>query len=161
MKLLLLLSLIITLTACSGSRPENLGVYQGTFTPCPNSPNCVSSFADKSDQQHAIAAIAYADNTQIMQQITALLEATDNARIVTRSEHYLYAEFVSDWMGYVDDVEFYHLPEQQLIHVRSASRLGYGDMGVNRKRIEMLRSQLVRSIKEPRPNKLMSPMKLN
>ncbi|MGH7970152.1 MAG: DUF1499 domain-containing protein, partial [Limisphaerales bacterium] len=55
--------------------------------------------------------------------------------------HYLHAEFRSPLMGFVDDVEFVLAPEQKLIHVRSAARLGYSDFGVNRKRAEFLRAQ--------------------
>jgi uncharacterized protein (DUF1499 family) len=142
MNKILLLTLIVAISACSGSRPSNLGINDGALAPCPESPNCVVSFADKADEQHAIAAIAYSDNNHIMQQLKALLEASENAEIVSVSEYYVHAEFVSSLMRFVDDVEFYIVPEQQLIHVRSASRLGRSDFGVNRQRIEMLRNQI-------------------
>jgi uncharacterized protein (DUF1499 family) len=142
MNKILLLTLIVAISACSGSRPSNLGINDGALAPCPESPNCVVSFADKTDEQHAIAAIAYSDNNHIMQQLKALLEASENAEIVSVSEYYVHAEFVSSLMRFVDDVEFYIVPEQQLIHVRSASRLGRSDFGVNRQRIEMLRNQI-------------------
>ena len=58
---------------------------------------------------------------------------------------YLYAEYSSALFGFVDDVEFYFPPETHIIHVRSASRLGHSDLGVNRKRIEAIRARLLRS----------------
>jgi len=142
MNKILLLTLVMAISACSGNRPNNLGVNDGTLTPCPESPNCVSSFADKADEQHAIAAIAYSENSKIIEQLKTVLEEVGNAEVVSASENYIHAEFVSTLMRFVDDVEFYIVPEQQVIHVRSASRLGKGDMGVNRQRIEMLRSQI-------------------
>jgi uncharacterized protein (DUF1499 family) len=61
-------------------------------------------------------------------------------QIISEEGNYLYAEFTSSLMGYVDDVEFLAAPEQNIVHVRSASRLGYSDMGVNRARVETIRS---------------------
>ena len=64
------------------------------------------------------------------------------ARIIDSEDNYLYAEFTSRLMGFVDDVEFLYDPDAGITHVRSASRLGYSDMGVNRKRIESIRDSL-------------------
>ena len=61
-------------------------------------------------------------------------------KIVTENETYLYAEFASNLMGFVDDVEFYLDKTAGVIHVRSASRLGQSDLGVNRQRIEAIRA---------------------
>ncbi len=63
----------------------------------------------------------------------------DRVNIVSEQDNYLYAEFTSRLMGYVDDVEFLADATQNLVHVRSASRLGHSDMGVNRNRIEAIR----------------------
>ena len=62
--------------------------------------------------------------------------------IVEERADYLYAEFASRLLGFVDDVEFYFPPNERIIHVRSASRLGHSDFGVNRKRIEDIRAKL-------------------
>ena len=66
----------------------------------------------------------------------------DRVTIITQNENYLYAEFTSAIMRFVDDVEFLYDPGQQVVQIRSASRLGKSDLGVNRKRIEFIRSAL-------------------
>lgn len=66
----------------------------------------------------------------------------EGADIIMETDHYLYAEFTSKTMRFVDDVEFYLDEENRLLNFRSASRLGYGDFGVNRKRIESIRSAI-------------------
>lgn len=142
MNKILLLTIAIAISACSGTRPNNLGVSGGMLSACPESPNCVSSFADKENAQHAIAPIAYSDSSNIMEQLKLVLEETSDADIINASDNYIHVEFVSSLMRFVDDVEFYIAPGQQVIHVRSASRLGKSDMGVNRQRIEMLRRQI-------------------
>ena len=127
-----LLSIIPFLAACAGEPPQNIGVQNGRLTPCPESPNCVSSFA--SDSEHAIDSIAAS-----LEQIEGALLQLPAANIVSASADYLYAEFTSSIMGFVDDVEFLHDRASGLTHVRSASRLGYSDLGANRKRIESIR----------------------
>lgn len=130
-----LLALLPFLTACAGEPPQNIGVRDGRLTSCPESPNCVSSY--ESSEEHSIAALA-ANLTQIQQ----ILLAMDEANIVEQSSNYLYAEFTSSLMGYVDDVEFLYDAASNATQVRSASRIGYSDMGANRKRVEAIRSQL-------------------
>ena len=128
----LLFSIIPILAACAGEPPQNIGVQNGRLTPCPESPNCVSSFA--SDEEHSIEPIAAS-----LEQIEQVLLKLPAANIVSASADYLYVEFTSRIMGFVDDVEFLHDRSSGLTHVRSASRLGYGDLGANRKRIESIR----------------------
>ena len=130
-----LLSIIPLLTACAGEPPQNIGVQDGRLTPCPESPNCVSSF--DTDETHAITPIAA--NLEQIEQVLLGMEAVN---IVEAGDDYLYAEFTSRIMGFVDDVEFMYDRAAGITHVRSASRLGYGDMGVNRERIEAIRSAL-------------------
>ncbi|NEO25719.1 MAG: DUF1499 domain-containing protein [Kamptonema sp. SIO4C4] len=128
-------------TFLSGTAPTNLGVTSGQLAPCPSSPNCVNSQSD--DPTHAIAPLQYKGNgTDTLAQIKALVEKRDRTNIKAATDNYLYAEFISRWMGYVDDVEFWVNPEEKQIEVRSASRLGESDLGVNRQRIETLRQDL-------------------
>jgi uncharacterized protein (DUF1499 family) len=131
----LLLSLISFLAACAGEPTQNIGVQHGKLTSCPESPNCVSSNA--SDDTHRIEPIA-AD----LDQIKRVLLGLNEANIVSADSNYLHAEFTSRIMRYVDDVEFLYDRPAGVTHVRSASRLGYSDLGANRKRIESLRSEL-------------------
>jgi uncharacterized protein (DUF1499 family) len=126
----------------SGTRPDNLGVKDGKLAPCPASPNCVISQGN-TDAEHAIAPLSYSgDKAAAMAQLEAIVNGMERTNIIQKTDDYLYAEFASKLMGYVDDVEFYLDPAESVIHVRSASRLGQSDLGVNRQRIEAIRSQL-------------------
>ncbi|MGB3201944.1 MAG: DUF1499 domain-containing protein [Nodosilinea sp.] len=125
----------------AGDRPTNLGVKAGKLAPCPNSPNCVVSQGD-ADAEHAIAPLAYSgDPVEAMAQLVAVVNAMPRTTMVESTDTYLYAEFASKLMGFVDDVEFYLDPAESVIQVRSASRMGKSDLGVNRQRIEAIRAQ--------------------
>lgn len=125
----------------AGKRPDNLGVRNGKLTPCPNTPNCVIS--QSSDTEHSIEPLTYNSTTaEAMADLKSAIQAMKKTKIITENKNYLYAEFTSAIMGFVDDVEFYLDEGAKLIHVRSASRLGQSDLGVNRKRIETIRTKL-------------------
>lgn len=125
----------------AGNRPNNLGVNNGKLAPCPNSPNCVSS--QSSDVGHSIAPLTYSSTPEeAIAKLKSVIESLPRTKIITESNDYLYAEFKSALMGFVDDVEFYLDPKANVIQVRSASRLGQSDLGVNRKRIETIRAKL-------------------
>ncbi|MFM6230702.1 MAG: DUF1499 domain-containing protein [Planktothrix sp.] len=133
-------AVIASLFSFSGTRPTNLGVEQGKLAPCPNTPNCVSS--QSIDPQHQIEPFTVQNDPKLaFEQIKTILENTENAAIITAEPDYIYAEFTSPIMGFVDDVEFYLDEPENLIQVRSASRLGESDLGVNRKRIEAIRAE--------------------
>lgn len=131
-----LMASLWTLIGCSGQRPDNLGLRDGALTPCPDSPNCVCSCETR--DSHHIAPLP-----GDMAQLRAVLAQLPRVHIVRDDGDYLHAEFTTRLMRYVDDVEFLYQPEQQQIAVRSASRLGYSDMGANRQRIENLRQLLL------------------
>ncbi|MFT4886535.1 MAG: hypothetical protein ACJA2D_000745 [Pseudohongiellaceae bacterium] len=131
----ILISILPFLAACAGEPPQNIGVQEGKLTACPDSPNCVSSF--ETDEEHGIQPL-----TGNLEQIGIILQGLDQANIVSASDNYLYAEFTSSLMGYVDDVEFMYNEAAGVTHVRSASRLGHSDLGANRKRIEAIRAAL-------------------
>jgi uncharacterized protein (DUF1499 family) len=123
---------LLTLLGCAGDRPATLGAHNNQLAACPDSPNCVSSFDTR--ESHGIAPLQGS-----MGAVRAALTQMPRTRIITDSGDYLHAEFTSRLMGYVDDVEFLTDASQGLVHVRSASRLGYSDMGVNRERVETIR----------------------
>ena len=126
----------------SGTRPDNLGVNNGKLAACPKSPNCVSSQSPNSDTIHFIQPLNYnCAPEKALADLKAVIEAEERTKIITESQDYLYAEFKSALMGYVDDVEFYLDSGSNTIHLRSASRLGQSDLGVNRKRIETIRTK--------------------
>ncbi|MFZ1642101.1 MAG: DUF1499 domain-containing protein [Candidatus Contendobacter sp.] len=127
---------VLALTAgCSGGRPPtSLGVTAGRLAPCPGSPNCVSSEAAVAEQR--VAPLRY-DGNAARARLLDVLNGMERARIVQSTDDYLHAEFRSAVFGFVDDVEFYFHPPGT-IQLRSASRTGYYDFGVNRERIETI-----------------------
>lgn len=120
----------------AGKRPTNLGVKEGKLAPCPDTPNCVSS--QSNDSEHAIDPLPYVS----IADLKTVVESMERTTIIEETENYLYVEFKSKLMGFVDDVEFYKDDANQVVNVRSASRLGKSDLGVNRKRVEAIRQQL-------------------
>ena len=114
--------------------------------PCPDSPNCVSS--QSTDPVHFIEPLRYTGNlADARQKLIDLLETLKRARLISVETNYIHAEFRSLIFNFVDDVEFYFSPEDLIIHVRSASRTGYYDFGVNRRRVEWLRVTFEHSVK--------------
>ncbi len=125
----------------AGKRPNNLGISNGKLAPCPNSPNCVSS--QSTDAAHKIAPLTFTSTPeQAIANLKKIIQSLPRTQIITESPDYLYAEFKSALLGFVDDVEFYLDRNANVIQVRSASRLGQSDLGVNRKRIETIRAKL-------------------
>jgi uncharacterized protein (DUF1499 family) len=138
-KPILALPLLVLLSACSGTAPDNLGIHDGQLRVCPDSPNCVNSQA--SDARHAIKPLPLkgsAEETQAL--LKALLSEEPRVSLVDEAPGYLRAEYSSKLMRFVDDVEF--MIGASAVDVRSASRLGYADFDVNRERIERLRKRL-------------------
>jgi len=125
-------------TGCAGKRPGNLGVSSGLLQPCPDSPNCVLS--QGADEEHKIDPLVLESSPpEALAKLKEIILEMERTSIIEETDNYLYAEFKSAGMGFVDDVEFYIDAENKVIHVRSASRVGYGDFGANRKRIEAIR----------------------
>jgi uncharacterized protein (DUF1499 family) len=121
----------------SWKRPATLGVTGGKLSPAKRTPNCVSSQADPADAEHYIPPLAFRGDFDALQRI---VEGMRGARVIKREGNYLYAEYRTPIMRYVDDLELLHDAQAGVVHVRSASRLGRRDFGVNRKRVERLRA---------------------
>jgi uncharacterized protein (DUF1499 family) len=101
------------------------------LSPCPNSPNCVSS--QSTDSARFIEPLRYTGRlADARQKLIDLLENSKRTRLISVETDYLHAEFRSLILNFVDDVEFYFSSEDPIVHVRSASRTGYYDFGVNR-----------------------------
>ncbi len=129
------------LVGCTGIRPDNLGVRDGKLAPCPSTPNCASS--QSTDAEHAVAPLPYTGPAgPAIDDLKKIILAVPRTRIIAEQHGYLRAEFSSLIFRFVDDVEFYANEPLQRIEVRSASRLGRSDLGVNRKRIEEIRARL-------------------
>ncbi len=106
---------------------------------CPSSPNCVSTQA--LDEGHAIAPIRYRKSrAEAKEALKEVIRSLPRMQLVEEDETYLHYEATSLLFRFVDDVEFLLDDETKTIHFRSASRTGYGDLGVNRKRMEQVRA---------------------
>ncbi|MDQ3415019.1 MAG: DUF1499 domain-containing protein [Verrucomicrobiota bacterium] len=111
------------------------------FAPCPASPNCVSN--DAQDSRHRIAPfVLMSSHNNIWPEIRAAVLTLPRTRVIVDEENYLHAECRSAVLGFADDLEIQFRPKEGLIAVRSASRKGYYDFGVNRRRAETLRGLL-------------------
>ena len=124
----------------AGARPDRLGLHAGTLRPCPPTRNCVSSEAGTPASQ-LVAPLPAPSGAGEMTRLAAIIEAWPRTKIVSAGEGYIHAEFTSLLLRFVDDVEFRFDPARSVIHVRSASRIGRSDLGVNRKRVEGLRAK--------------------
>lgn len=112
------------------------GLVDGRLAPCPNSPNCVSSETG-TDPQKAVEPLP----VEVWDDIPAAV-ATAGGEVTRQDEEYLAAEFTSAVFGFVDDVEF--RKAEDAVHIRSASRVGESDAGVNAARVSDLREGLLR-----------------
>jgi len=131
----------LSLFSFGSKRPGNLGVRSGRLSPCPCSPNCVSTDAD--DIDHNVPAFELAIPTNdAWSALRAAVAQLPRTKIVEDKEDYIHAECRSAVFGFVDDLEFHLRSKQSKVAVRSAARLGHSDFGVNRKRVEGLRALL-------------------
>lgn len=122
-------------------RPKNLGARDGRLAPCRRTPNCVCSQADASDGEHYIAPLAFSGT---IAELRRAIETLPRVTVIREAPDYLYAEFRTPLLRYVDDVE-----AGGVVHVRSASRLGRHDFGVNRRRVEEIRALICRPVRRP------------
>lgn len=136
--LLLGLLLAASFVAIRMASPPPPGPSGPPLAPCPSSPNCVCS--QDPDPGHRIAPLAFTGSpAQAMARLRSLIASLPRARILVEQDAFLRVEFRTRIFGFVDDVEFRMSAEEQVIHVRSASRVGYSDLGTNRRRVEGIR----------------------
>lgn len=113
--------------------PKNLGVNNGKLALMPKSPNAVSSQSDQED--YYVEAFPFKENLEVTKAaIVNTLDAFSNAKIMTNEPNYIHVVFTSSIMRFHDDVEFYFDESARIVEFRSASRVGYSDMGLNRER---------------------------
>ena len=130
------------LLSIPGTRPRNLGVHAGRLADCPSAPNCVAS--DAQDEAHAVEPFRIsAPAVRAWEAVRETVAALPRTTVIVDSGDYLHAECSSALLGFVDDLELHLRPVEGIIAVRSASRVGYSDLGVNAGRIETLRQELV------------------
>ncbi len=132
--------------ACTamGKTPQ-IGIQNGRLAPCPSTPNCVSSDAEANDEAHRIQPFRIRDDARLFwETLKKTIADRPRTRIVSATGDYLHAEEKSRIFGFIDDVEFHLRPSEGIAAVRSASRIGHSDLGVNRKRVEQIRADLKR-----------------
>lgn len=119
---------------------RNTGVKNGKFKELPQTPNCVSTQTLQPEKR--VPALPYqGTREESKQKIKAALAAMpDTIKTVEEKDDYLYVIFVSAGMKFKDDVEFYFDDKTQQIEFRSCSRIGFSDMGVNRKRYDTIKA---------------------
>ena len=137
-----MLALTTVLMACSTDQNLKTGAGDNRLPPCPESPNCVSSLSK--EKSHYVEPLTY--NTPVeeaREKLISVIQSMKRSEIVTVDNNYLHATFKSFLFGFVDDVEFSFDDGKKTIDVRSASRTGYYDLGVNRRRVEEIRKRFV------------------
>lgn len=140
---------VLALLSMTGSVPNNLGLTGGKLAPCPDSPNCVSSAA--TDLRHAIAPFVLDRSLgAAKEEFKRAIATLPRAKLISETDNYLHVEFRSLLFRFVDDVEFHLDGATKTIHVRSASRVGHSDLGVNRRRIEFIRALLPETMRRAR-----------
>jgi uncharacterized protein (DUF1499 family) len=118
-----------------------VGIDNDRLETCPVSPNCVVS--QNADKVHQIPAIEYhRDRSEAKEVLLKVLSVTPRTQIIEQTDNYIHAEAKSRIFGFIDDVEFYFPKDTKAIEVRSASRVGESDLGVNRRRLEQIRLAL-------------------
>jgi uncharacterized protein (DUF1499 family) len=142
-------AVIFGLARASSQTPHRselkLGVTDGQLTECPDSPNCVSTHASPEDETHYAEPISYSgERAAVRERVLSHLREKPRTDIITNDEDYIHAEVRSRIFRFVDDLELYFPDEQKVVHLRSASRVGEGDMGVNRKRYEEMKAVIRR-----------------
>ena len=137
-----LLITTLPLLSCSDKPPSALGLSESRLKPCPSSPNCFSS--DDRDSDHKIAPFQLAKPAgEVWPVVRELVSELPRTRITKETDDYLHAECRSFLFRFVDDLELHLRPAAGIIAIRSAARSGYTDFGVNRRRIESLRTALI------------------
>lgn len=131
----------------AGNVPDTLGVVNGRLSPPSTTPNSVSSqatlYPEHPQKDYAsIAPLSYrGDADAAMDRLAALLQHTDRTTVITRQPDYIYAQCQTALFRFTDDLEFWLDRPNNVIQVRSASRLGHRDLGVNRARVEAIRAR--------------------
>ena len=129
----------------AGIAVRAIGCQDGQLAPCPSRPNCVCS--QSTSAAHAIDPIVVPESmVDPFDRLAQVMSDWPRARLITRTSNYLHVEVRTALFRFVDDVEFCWDADRSLIHVRSASRLGYSDLGTNRRRMERIRHQFQASV---------------
>lgn len=136
---------LMGLLGCGASKPKDLGVDNGQLKPCPSSPNCVSTQADTSNDEHYMVPIDYeGPREEAKEKLMTVIDEMPRTKVITNQDNYMHVTFTTLIFRFVDDVEFYLPADQNAIHFRSASRLGYSDLGANRRRMNQVKEKFAK-----------------
>ena len=138
------LALVAALAACSGTRPATLGPTDGGLAPCPETPNCVHTGLrhPEGTEGMRLAPAWEGEPAAALDSIATVVEGMTRTAVVERTDRWLHAEATSLLFRFVDDLEVLVRDDGEVV-VRSASRIGRSDMGVNGRRVAELRARLV------------------
>lgn len=130
----------------SGAGMEGLGATEDRLAPCPDSPNCVSTQSES--KRHVMAPLPYLQTREASREkILSILRAMKRTEVVKVTEFYLHAEFRTALWRFVDDVEFLFDDAARVVHFRSASRAGYYDFGLNRRRMKEISEKYLEAVR--------------
>lgn len=133
--LVIILVIISSMVIKNNLTPKAIGITAGQFTPLANTPNGVSS--QVTDPSKQVQALPFKDNLETTKKhIKAACESYGQVKIITETDTYMHMVFTTGLMKYHDDVELYFDQTNKVIHYKSQSRIGYSDMGLNRKRYD-------------------------
>jgi len=144
LKIVALFLIVMSAVACAGHAQDSRSATPADLAPCPDSPNCVST--KSKDPDRAMTPLPYIKSgKESMDRLLEIVRSMKRTAIVSATPSYLHVEFRSTLFRFVDDVEFILDDSARLIHFRSASRTGYYDFGVNRKRMKEISDRYLRS----------------
>jgi uncharacterized protein (DUF1499 family) len=126
------------LLGCSTDQAIKTAAPSNRLSPCPKSPNCVSSLSE--DESHQVEPLTYnGPLEEAREKLISVINSMKRSQVVIAEDTYIHATFTSFFFRFVDDVEFSFDNARNVIDARSASRTGYSDLGVNRRRVEEIR----------------------
>ena len=130
---------LLLLLGCAAATEQPL---EQTLAPAPSSPNCVLSTAEPTDPHHIDPIKFSSTPEEAWDKLQKVVEEFPRVQLITESPSYRHYVFTTGFFRFKDDVQFLLDSEQKLIHFRSASRTGYSDLGVNRRRMEKIRRRM-------------------
>ena len=139
----LVMAVILTSTACAGV--ENIGMMEGKLAPCPDSPNCVSTQSE--EKGHAMKPLPFLQTREASREkILSILKDMKRTEIVKLTESYIHVECRTALLHFTDDVAFFLDDTTRVVHFRSASRVGYYDFGLNRRRMKRISEKYLEAL---------------
>jgi len=140
-----LIVLFLLMYSKNTQSPANLGVKHGKLAPLSNKPNCVSTQTTIGEKK--VIPLPFKENlVKSREEILNIIKSFPNTSIIEMKDDYIYVLFTSSTMKYNDDVEFYFDINDKVIHFRSAARVGYSDMGTNRKRYNNIKNMYFKNL---------------